>query len=213
MFNKANLAVAGCVSKAATYSKNVLFHKGGTVATDGHIVVSVSPPSMDIKDAPMIAGEYPTLDYGEFTLDVESIKKIKKGFGKKAFPILENAFIIGAGDTRRLVSTDLSSVVSVPVSEENGPPKAVKELDKMTPGGEPTLTIIFNADLMIRFMSILAEAQGGQYSKPVVLKIWDSKSAVKAEAENIETGQKIIGLIMPFQKQDLTRPGQSDRVI
>jgi hypothetical protein len=200
MFNKANLAVAGCISRTANYSKNVLFHAGGTVATDGHIVVSVSPPSMDIKDAPMIAGEYPTLDYGEFTLDVESIKKIKKGFGKKAFPILENAFVIGAGDTRRLVSTDLSSVVSVPVSEGSGPPKSAKDLDKMTPSGEPTLTITFNADLMIRLMSILAEAQAGRYNNPVVLKIWDSKSAVRAEAENIGTGQKIIGLIMPLQK-------------
>jgi hypothetical protein len=200
MFNKSNLAVAGCISKTANYSKNVLFHAGGTVATDGHIAVSVSAPKMDIKDAPMIAGEYPTLDYGEFTLDVDSIKKIKKGFGKRAFPILENAFVIGEGDKRRLVSTDLSSVVSVPVSEDAAPPRSAKDLDKMTPSGEPTTTITFNADLMIRFMSILSEAQGGQYSKPVVLKIWDSKSAVRAEAENIETGQKIVGLIMPFQK-------------
>ena len=200
MFNKSNLAVAGCISKTSRYSKNVLFHAGGTVATDGAIAVSVSAPKDEIKDAPMISGEYPTLDYGEFTVDPESIKKIKKGFGKKAFPILENAFVIGAGGSRRLVSTDLSSVVSVPVSEDGGPPKSAKDLDKMTPSGDPVLEITFNADLMIRFLSIIGEAQDGRHYKPVVLKMWDKMSVVRAEAENMETGQKIVGLIMPFQK-------------
>jgi len=199
MFNKSNLAVAGCISKTASYSKNVLFFKGGTVATDGHIAVSVSAPRDEIKDAPMIAGESPTLDYGEFTVDVDSIKKIKKGFGKRAFPILENAFVIGEGDKRRLVSTDLSSVVSVPVSEDNGPPKSSRDLSTMTPTDKPILEITFNADLLMRLLAIIQEAEAGHYNNPVKLTFWGDKQVVQADAENKETGQKIIGLIMPFQ--------------
>lgn len=199
MFNKSNLAVSGAISKGH-YSTAVLFHKGGTVATDGHIAVSVSMPEGDIKDAPVIMGECPTMDYGEFCVEAEDIKKIKKGLGKPAFPILQNAFVIGKNGDRRLVSTDLASTTAVSVKEDGGPPASAKDLNTLTPDGEPTIKVTFNAELMMRLLSIFKEAEGSRYQYPVTFKIWDDLKAVRVEGKNIETGQSIIGLIIPFKE-------------
>lgn len=202
MFNRSNLAVAGCISKPH-YSNSVLFHKGGTVATDGQIAVSVSRPSGDIGDAPQILGKTPTLEFEDFCVSGEDVKNIKKSLSKKttgSFPILRNAFVIGEGQEKRLAATDLSSTVAVNTSEDGGPPKSAKDLDKMTPEGEPLIEVCLDAELMGRFMAIFKEAQGDKYSYPVTLKIWAKDKVIRAEAENIDCGQKIIGLIMPFQK-------------
>lgn len=203
MFNKGNLSVAEVIDKGprAHFAKKVLFYAGGTVATNGHLLVSVSRPDGDIKDAPMIAGERPTDDFGEFTLDVESIKKIKKGFPKSgALPILQNAFIVGSGDKRRLVSTDLSSVVSADVSDGDGPPDRAREVSKLVPDKEPLMEITFNAESLIKILGVIKEAQGEKYAYPVTLKLWSDCDPVRMDAENQMTGQKIEGLIMPFKK-------------
>ena len=195
------LAVAGAISKNH-YAQSVLFHKGGTVATDGHIAVSVTPPSDDIKDAPLIEGKEPTLDYGEFCVDVDAVKKIKKGLSHKetgSFPILRNAFVIGSNGDRKLVATDLSATVAVPVSEDGGPPKSARDMDQLTPEGDPAIEITFNAELMIRLLTIFKEAEGDRYNYPVTFKIWNDTKAVRVDGENMGTGQKIAGLIMPFK--------------
>lgn len=205
MFNKSNLAVAGAIrtGRYGHYAQSVLFHRGGSVATDGYIVVSVTPPNDDIKDAPMIQGEAPTLDYGEFCVSADYVKTIKKGFPKGKsdnVAILRNAFVIGEGDKRRLAVTDLSSVVSVRVSEDGGPPKSAKDIGKMTPAGEPVFEITFNGDLLSRLIDIIREAEDGHRSNPITFKFWGDDKAVRAEAERVETGQKIVGLIMPYKK-------------
>jgi len=202
MFNKENLAVVGAISKDhGCYNKKVLFHVGGTVGTDGHIAVSVSSPNADITDAPVIAGEPPAKEFDDFTLEVEDVKTIKKSIPKNgAYPILKNAFVIGKNGDKKLVTTDFKSVVFVSTSGIEGFPMRAKDLSKMAPDKEPVLKITFNADLLSRIVSIFQETQGGQYYKPITLSFWGDKEVARIDAENNETGQKIMGLIMPFQK-------------
>lgn len=200
MFNRGNLAVADVVDKDCV-SSNVLFYDGGTVATNGHILVKVSRPDGDVDEAPMIAGEKPNNDFGEFTLDVESIKKIKKGLPQKSrtLTILENAFVIGKGDTRRLVATDLASVVSAGAKDGGGPPNRARDVDHWQPKTDPAVTIKMNAESLIRILKVMKEAQGDKQAYPVTFKIWSDCDAVRMDAENIMTGQKIEGLIMPMK--------------
>ena len=200
MYNKSNLAVVAALSKTH-YAKSVFFSDKGTVATDGHIAVSVSMPENAaelIKDAPLVGGKIPTIEVGEFEVSGDNIKTLTKSLkGRPRFPLLDNAFVIKDGDEKRLVATDLENVVSVPAREPEDYRKGMRDLNNLRPGGKPTLRIALGGELLARFVDIFNKAIADGYDKEIIFSIWDKDHAIVAEAKRAETGQTILGMIMP----------------
>jgi hypothetical protein len=202
MFNKSNLAVAACASKRG-FGDSVLFYEGGTIATNGHLLMKVSRPEGDIADAPLVMGERPTSEFAEFCVSPEDIKTVQKGISKKetgSFPILKNAFVIVKGGETKLAATDLSSDVAVRTLDAEAFNKRAKEPEKMVPDKSPVLEIKFNGNSLSVIVDAFRKALDGQHNNPIVFKFWDDCSPALLEAERFETGQKIIGLIMPMEK-------------
>jgi len=204
MFNKSNLAVVGALSKDH-FCKSVFFSKDGTLATDGHIAVSVSLPSSygeHIKDAPLFGGRSATADIPEFEVDGESVKSIIKAIPKNGnFPIMRNAFVIEDEDGTKLVTTNGGAQMGVwktEVHESYRP--AMRDLSKYAPEGEPVFSVCLNGHLLARLTEILNKAVDNSYATPLTFSFWAKDKAIKVEAKNIESGQDITGLIMPYQK-------------
>ena len=201
MYNKHNLAVVGAVGNDH-YAKAVFFSDRGTLATDGHIAVSVSMPENheeQLKEAPLVGGIHPSDKMGEFEVPADDVKTIIKAIPKSApMPILSNAFVLDRGGERSLATTNLSSVAEVKIKDPESFKPSMRDISKLVPDRPPVLTICLGGQRLARFVDILNKAKSGdRWEDGIYFTFYDDRSPVVARTKNGATGQDILGLIMP----------------
>jgi len=201
MFNKANLLVSRMAEKAKNLGK-VKFTKRYTVATGGSALLMVTVrKDLRIEDAPF-TGEQATLDFASFVLPCEDVEAMLKNLPKaknRSFKFVENMYVRpkdGLGQVR-VFTTDTTMEHSLVISGEED----VASFPRLTkhgpfPKGKPKLYVTFNANLLIKFLQTIV-AMSGMRVPEVEFAFYGQKDAARTLSVN-ETGQTIIGLIMPM---------------
>jgi len=113
MYNKENFAVAKVASKdQGRYHLNSVYcHPKYTVGCDGHALLIVTAPKVDIEEMPIPADGELTDKFEPFILDLKDAQKVEKSIPKKScLPILHHVAILKPDNgNAKLFTTDLQS--------------------------------------------------------------------------------------------------------
>ena len=203
MLNKHNLNIAAiCPKDPSKYSiAGINVTETRTEATDGHMLLVVDRPKLDIQDYPVIDGFTATAQHNSFILDAKSALDISKAIPKKStLPILQNAVIGEQTNTNgnayiAVTDPDRPQVFSPRKLDVNFP-----KLDDYIPKLEDAVfRISFNAELLAKLSKLMADISTDKQGHVITLSFTDNTHAVRIDCDNVDTGQHAIGVLMPIR--------------
>jgi hypothetical protein len=209
LLNKHNLAVAEFTSKDKSRYTCQAIHvsQDGTIATDGHRLVVVSPAPGSDKAFPVVEGFTPVSgEFQPFNLSREAAKDIAGQIPKSTnTPIIRNAIIgqPGANGEVNIAVTDLDTAKVFkckPVTGQFPNYKAVIPKDEYA-----VLRIAVNAGQLAQ-MAKAAGAFSDDQAETLVLSFYGPDRAVKMTASNSETKQTWTGVLMPIYMLKESKP-------
>lgn len=203
LLSRANLLASNAAATDSTrYALNGLHvdPDGTTVATDGAQLIAVAPCPADVQDYP--GGSTADLGGDGVTIPTDMVNEAAKSIPKrKAKPILENVLLGSDNGTVALSTTDLSrrrSVDCEPV-EGNWPDwRDIVSLDR-----PDSIKVTINPKMLSALLATLARAcPRKSVDSAVILEIVDGKAPIMVRAQNEDTGQRALGVLMPMDMSD-----------
>jgi len=200
MYNKENFTVGNISSKNRTrYNLNSIYcHPKYTVGCDGHRLMIVTAPKMDIADMPIPENGELTDKFDPFILDLNDSKKIEKSIPKKSvLPILQYVAILKSDNgNAKFFTTDLQSQnITVSRKIEGEYP----QFGKTFPKGK-AINIRLDTSLLKGLIEAIEDAQGYTKTPYVDIEIRNGELPIVLKSKNANTNQKITGLLMPLKK-------------
>ena len=200
MYNKENFTVGNVSSKnRGRYNLNSIYcHPKYTVGCDGHRLMIVTAPKMDIAEMPIPENGELIDKFDPFILDLNDSKKIEKSIPKKSvLPILQYVAILKSDNgNAKFFTTDLQSQnITVSRKIEGEYP----QFGKTFPKGK-AVSIRVDTSLLKGLIEAIEDAQGYTKNPYVDIEIRDDKLPIVLKSRNTNTGQKITALLMPLKK-------------
>ena len=214
IYNRANLSVSKLVDKKKTAGGMdcVHFRKNMTKATNGHYLVRITTPEIPLDDIPAGDGGLGPMDKDkaegiDFLVPPEKCKEIAASIPKKSrFPILSNAWLGAKTGEEKIefITTDLESwkptIFTKTDLKYHGKvwghhtDSVVEKYDKEKSGD---ITVTLNAEYVKRIAGFLSAAGAQLFN----LRVRGPQEPIKMTAENVETGQKIVAILMPVTQR------------
>lgn len=206
MLNKHNLAIAALAAKETSgYSMTgLLVEKTKTVATDGHVLVTVSTPEAPEDEIPGIEGITPTPEPAPFIMPAKAALELSRALPKRQkIAILENAVIeVGDGPRFKAGVTDIDTprVFSFEKATGNFP-----NYSKVIPDpAAAEICICLDANKLLRVLQAIAPlAADKEGQSPVAIRFYDPQSPVRIDAKNKDTGQEAMAIVMPMMVEGI----------
>jgi hypothetical protein len=202
MLNRHNLDIASlCSKEESRYSLcGILVTKERTCVTDGHLLVTVTTPDIPPDNIPIIEGINPSEDPIPFIMPADQALSISKAIPKRSLiPVITNAFVeSGEGDSAKVAVTDLESPRIFNCKKIPG---IFPKFDQVIPSPDSAeIAIAVDANLMINVLKSLGSVSAATKEKlaSVILRISDPCAPIRFDAENKDTGQKAVGVLMPL---------------
>lgn len=202
MYNKENFTVAKVASKdQSRYNLNSIYcHPKFTVGCDGHALMIVTAPKMDIEEMPVPAEGELTDKFEPFILNLDDAKKVEKSIPKKpTFPILQHVALLKSDNSNaKLYTTDLQSQ-NITVSKKiDG---KYPQFGKAMPKGKPIKTIRVQTKLLKTLVEAIEQAQGKRDQPWVDLQIYENEEGyIGLKSHNSDTDQRITAVLMAMKK-------------
>jgi len=175
---------------------------GRTVATDGHRLYTVTPPpDADDAEYPDVGDVPATLDpLADFSMPRDVAERIAKALPKKPrLAILGSARLdvaaTNADGKVRVVVTDLDTVTPIEARKVDGD---FPDWRQVLPEGDPVASFTVNG----RYLADVAKAAAdfsGTRGCAVRVECFGELSPIRFTAENPETGQTFVGVVMPMR--------------
>jgi DNA polymerase III sliding clamp (beta) subunit (PCNA family) len=200
MLNRHNFNIAKLVDdNASRFTLDGICVKNDrTEVATNHYLMTVSAPELDNDNFPSIPDFTPLNFHESFIISKDDALKISKAIPKKhTMPICQNA-IIGSQTAENghayIGINDLNSKQIFQAKKIEG---RFPDTSQVIPSqGKAKLTISFDSKLMAKLLNAMADAIDDK--QPIVtFRFTDATSQVRIDAKNKETGQEIIGVIMP----------------
>ncbi len=201
MYNKENFLVgkAACKDRGRYNLNSIYCHPKYTVGCDGHRLMIVTTPKMDIAEMPIPEGGELTDKFEPFILALNDAKKIEKTIPKKVtLPILQYVALVKSDNgNAKFFTTDLQSQnITVSKKIEGEYP----QFGKTFPKGKPIASIKVDTNLLRTLLEAMEDAQGSRSVPDVIIEIRTNEGPIVLKTNNPDTGQKITAILMPLRK-------------
>jgi len=197
IYNKNNFSIHALCDKDRDYL-GVHVTPKFTEVTNGHYLLRVSTPEIDMDDLPE-APNHPRIavqtnaeeEACNFVIHKDSGKAIESMIPKHSFPALNSAWI-GANTNKEqveFISTDLEITNSKIIRKLEA---KYCDTDRIWPDKEIKASLGFDPDLMLKLCQQLKKMD----IRHIQMSIRDENTAIELTGKNNETGQDIRALLM-----------------
>ncbi len=207
LLNRYNLELAKlATADESRYSINSIYvTPTDTVVTDGHQLTIISAPAMPEENFPVIEGFEPCdKEFEPFLIDRKSALELAAAIPKTPnLPALEHVRIgteVTDGFDRtalRFATTDLERARILQVRKPAG---QFPDYTKVMPDHRNAkCSFYMNPALLETILGVFKRFAQRDNLKSVLFTYYDGDQAIRLDAENVETGQRMTAVVMPLK--------------